>query len=67
MKLEQESSEELSPFYHGLLWGLIVSLTITVSVSVGAASTFVFPSWFEAIESIALRASLNVNKNHYEN
>lgn len=52
MKLEEDPSKQLSPFYHGLLWGIIVTLTITVSMSIGASATFLFPSLSETIQTI---------------
>lgn len=53
MNLEPDSPKHISPFYHGLLWGITITLTVVVSATIGATATWKFPSLFEAIENIS--------------
>ena len=52
MNLEEDPPRQLYPFFHGLLWGIIITLTVTVSATLGATATFTFPSLFETIQTI---------------
>jgi hypothetical protein len=52
VNLEEDSPRPLDPFFRGLLWGVIITLTVSISATLGATATYTFPSLFETIQTI---------------